>query len=59
VPYTENEDSDKAIESCLTDKPLYGVIGHESDLEPPYSTDDYFEKPLGFADSTPIAKHVL
>jgi hypothetical protein len=59
VPCTIDEDSDKAIESWLTDKPVYGVTSPESDLEPPYSTDDYFEKPLGFADSTPIAKHVL
>jgi hypothetical protein len=27
-------------------------------LEPPYNTNDYFEEPPGFPDSTPIAKHV-
>jgi hypothetical protein len=58
VPCIENEDSDKAIESWLINKLVYGVTGHESDLEPPYSTDDYFEEPPGFPDSTPIAKHV-
>jgi hypothetical protein len=57
VPCTIDDDSDKAIESWLTDKPVYGVTGQESDLEPPYSTDDHFVEPPGFPDSTPIAKH--
>jgi hypothetical protein len=57
VPCTIDDDSDKAIESWLTDKPVYGVTGQKSDLEPPYSTDDHFVEPPGFPDSTPIAKH--
>ena len=58
VPCTIDEDSDKAIESWLVDKPVYGVKSQGSDLEPPYSSDDYFQEPPGFPDSTPIAKHV-
>jgi hypothetical protein len=58
VPCTIDENSDKAIESWLTDKPVYGVKSQESDLEPPCTSDDYFQEPPGFPDSTPITKHV-
>jgi hypothetical protein len=35
------------------------VDGQELNLEPPYSTDEYFEEILRFMDSTPIAKYVI
>ena len=37
---------------------MYGIKSQEFNLEPPYSSNDYFQKPPGFPDSTPIAKHV-
>jgi hypothetical protein len=58
LPCTDDENSDKVIESWLTDRPVYGIRTQKSNWEPPYTTDDDFEEPPDFLDSTPVAKHV-
>lgn len=41
IPCEENEDSDKLIDSWLTDKPVYGVSSQISDLKPPLESENY------------------
>jgi hypothetical protein len=58
LPCTDDENSDKLIESWLTDRPIYGVGTQQSNWEPLYTTDDDFEELPDFWDSTLVAKHV-
>jgi hypothetical protein len=42
LPCIDDENSDKVIESWLTDWPVYGVGTQKSNWEPPYTTNDDF-----------------
>ena len=55
LPCGEDDDSDRVIESWLMDKPVYGVTDVQSELEPPFESEDLWDYS---SDPTPVQKHV-